>query len=167
MSESVPFSFSTQVSIYVSSQHPQPPLHPHSPFLLSCLPVTSPSCPPTTFPILFSTHHPPSLLNHPSTGPFGTFLPLHLLLLHLFCLCSLSVLAFPGVNQACPLQPLPFHFQQTLTFPDTHGRTESRSTVLPPSIAPSFSSLPHIPVLCCNFLLLPVSLNMPNTWLAL
>lgn len=82
---------------------------------------------------------------------------------HLFCLCSLGVLAFPGVNQACPLQPLPFHLQQTLTFPDTHRRAESRSTVLPPSIAPSFSSLPHIPVLCCNILLLPVSLNMPNT----
>lgn len=140
--------------------------HPHSPFLLSCLPVTSPNCPPTTFPILF--FYPSSTLStkpplnwtiwHFSTASSTT---------HLFCLCSLGVLAFPGVNQACPLQPLPFHLQQTLTFPDTHRRAESRSTVLPPSIAPSFSSLPHTPVLCCNILLLPVSLNMPNTWLAL
>lgn len=67
-----------------------PIFHPHSPFLLSCLPVTSPNCPPTTFPILFSTHHPPSLLNHPSTGPFGTFLLLHLLL-HTSSASALSV----------------------------------------------------------------------------
>lgn len=57
-------------------------------FSAACLSPLQIALPPPS-PSFFSTHHPPSLLNHPSTGPFGTFLLLHLL--HTSSASALSV----------------------------------------------------------------------------
>lgn len=91
--------------------------------LLQLLPFPSRRPPPPPKPPLSwtSCHFPTT----PSTCPHAHTRTRALTPLH-----SLSGLAFPGVNQACPQQPLPFHLQHTLTFSDTLEGREQRHRTL-------------------------------------
>lgn len=112
---------------------------------------------------------PPTLTFSPVTSPHLDQLSLSYRSIYFSILPlppPLSSLAFLGVNQACPQQPLPFHLQHTLTFPDTlEGREQRHHT---PSLNCSISSsYPLTPILPSVFLFLPVNLYMPTRGLAL
>lgn len=76
---------------------------------------------------------------------------------------SLSGLAFPGVNQACPQQPLPFHLQHPLTFPDTQeGREQRHSTH---SFNCSISAVHPLTPVLSSFSCLSIS-DLPHVFLS-
>lgn len=104
-------------------------------FITSCHVWPLPSTPPSSIhPQPFPGHCPPlSISNLPSPGPAvtSTLSSAHTHTHLNTPPITLSGLAFPDVNQSCLQQPLPFHLQHTLTFPDTgESRMQRNHTLL-------------------------------------